>query len=419
MKKRFRLAAWCLALSLFFLLALSSCAAAPIVHGEDLMSDIKADVTYTNVKISGEDAVAIADFAVRLFQHRAEEGDNTLISPLSVLSALAMTANGARGNTLSQMEDVFGLTISELNPYLYAYISALPSSDKYKLSLANSIWFRDDERFTVKQDFLQANANWYNAGIYKAPFDDTTLKDINSWVSDKTDGMIEDILDEIPEEAVMYLINALAFDAEWQVVYNESRVRDGVFTKEDGTKQNVELMYSEEQRFLEDTDATGFIKYYADQKYAFAALLPNEGVSVSDYIASLSGEKLHGMLSNARMVEVNAAIPKFEMEYEVQMNEILKEMGMTDAFDPNASDLSGLGSSTRGNLFVSRVLHKTFITVDEKGTKAGAATVVEVSEESAPVEVEEVYLNRPFVYMLIDCETNLPFFIGTAMDMGN
>ena len=217
----------------------------------------------------------------------------------------------------------------------------------------------------------------------------------------------------------MYLINALAFDAEWQVVYNESRVRDGVFTKEDGTKQNVELMYSEEQRFLEDTDATGFIKYYADQKYAFAALLPNEGVSVSDYIASLSGEKLHGMLSNARMVEVNAAIPKFEMEYEVQMNEIQKEMGMTDAFDPNASDLSGLGSSTRGNLFVSRVLHKTFITVDEKGTKAGAATVVEVSEESAPVEVEEVYLNRPFVYMLIDCETNLPFFIGTAMDMGN
>lgn len=124
------------------------------------------------------------------------------------------------------------------------------------------------------------------------------------------------------------------------------------------------------------------------------------------------------MLSNAKGIEVNAAIPKFEVEYEVGMNKILKVMGMTDAFDSKASDLSGIGSSTRGNLYISRVLHKTFIAVDEKGTKAGAATAVEVSDESAAMEVQQVYLDRPFVYMLIDCEANLPFFIGTAMDIG-
>ena len=419
MKNRLTSTAFCIILSLLMLSALSGCVTAPIGKGEDLMSGVKADVTYSDVDISGRNAVSVTDFAIRLFQKSAEKGKNTLISPLSVLSALAMTANGAGGNTLSQMEDVFGLSVLELNSYLHAYINALPSGDKYRLSLANSIWLRDDERFTVKQDFLQANANWYGAGISKAPFDDTTLKGINSWVSDNTDGMIENILDKIPEEAVMYLVNALAFDAEWQKIYNENQVRDGVFNKEDGTKQDVELMYSEENQYLKDDNAAGFIKYYADQKYAFVALLPNEGVSILDYIASLTGEKLHEMLSNAKAVEVNAAIPKFETEYEVGMNEILKEMGMTDAFDSKASDLSGIGFSTRGNLYISRVLHKTFIAVDERGTKAGAATVVEVSDESASMEVQKVYLDRPFVYMLIDCEANLPFFIGTAMDIEN
>ena len=377
----------------------------------------KADVAYAGVELSGDNAAAVTDFAVRLFQHSAEDGKNTLISPLSVLTALSMTANGAKGNTLAQMEDVFGIQVAELNPYLHAYFKALPAGEKYKLSPANSIWFRDDERFTVSQDFLQANANWYNAGIYKAPFDDTTLKDINNWVSENTDGMIKDILDEIPYDAVMYLINALAFEAEWQKIYNKGRVQEGVFTKEDGTRQNVELMYSEEYEFLKDEKATGFIKYYADRKYAFVALLPDEGVTVSDYVDSLTGERLRELLTDPKPVQVNAAIPKFEIEYSVKMNEILKGMGMVDAFDYEAADLSR-SAHPQGNLFISRVLHKTFIAVDEKGTKAGAATVVEVQNESAPSEFEIVYLDRPFVYMLIDCEALLPFFIGTAMDIG-
>ncbi|HHY81499.1 MAG TPA: serine protease [Clostridiales bacterium] len=418
MKRRFAPIAWCLTLLFSTISFLSGCVAVPVARSDDLMAEIKADATYTDVELSGHNAAVITGFAVRLFQHSAEDGKNTLISPLSVLTALAMTANGANGNTLAQMEDVFGMPVSELNSYLHSYFNALPAGEKYRLSPANSIWFRDDERFTVKQDFLQANANWYNAGIYKSPFNDATLKDINNWVSKKTDGMIKDILDEIPYDAVMYLINALAFDAQWQEIYNESQVREGVFTKEDGTRQNVELMYSEEHGFLKDDIAAGFIKYFADKKYAFVALLPDEGVTVSDYIASLTGERLRELITNPRPVQVNAAIPKFKTEYSVMMNEILKEMGMVDAFDSEAADLSGIGSSSRGNLYISRVLHKTFIAVDEKGTKAGAATVVEVSDESAPLEIETVYLDRPFVYMLIDCEAFLPFFIGTVMDIG-
>jgi serpin B len=272
----------------------------------------------------------------------------------------------------------------------------------------------------VEPGFLQTNADYYDASIYKATFDDATLKDINAWVSDNTDGMIENILDKIPDMAVMFLINALALDAEWENIYREDQVRDGTFTTESGETRDVEMMYNTESRYLDDGSATGFLKYYAGRKYAFAALLPNEGVSIADYIASLTGDGLMSTLSNAQDVEVKAAIPKFESEYAVEMGDILKAMGMTDAFDMSLADFTGLGKSEEGNIFISKVIHKTYIAVDEKGTKAGAATVVAMGGGSAAPsdEIKSVYLDRPFIFMLIDCETNLPIFIGTAMDIG-
>ena len=367
--------------------------------------------------LKAADNAAATDFALRLFRASNEKGKNTLISPLSVLCALSMTANGAKGETREQMEATLGMPIEELNLYISNYMNSLPNTEKYKLHLANSIWFTDDERFTVNEDFLQINADYYGAGAYKAPFDDSTLEDINNWVKKETDGMIPKVLDEIPPEAVMYLVNALAFEAEWAEIYNEYAVSDGTFTKEDGTKQSVEFMYSDESTYLEDDKAIGFKKYYKDRKYAFVALLPNEGVSVDEYIASLDGESLNALLSNAKNTSVSAKMPKFETEYDVEMSKVLQSMGMIDAFDGNKADFSGIGTSSAGNLRINRVIHKTFISVAEKGTKAGASTVVEVTDESAPMEVKRVFLDRPFVYMLVDCENNLPFFIGTMMDI--
>ena len=359
---------------------------------------------------------AVTDFAIRLFKASEESGKNTLISPLSVLCALSMTANGAKEETLAQMESVLGMTVDELNIYLYSYMKNLPQGEKYKLNLANSIWFTDDESFTVNRDFLQTNADYYGADIYKSPFDEKTCKEINNWVKNNTDEMIPKILNEINSDAVMYLVNALAFDAEWAEIYKESAVRYGKFTKEDGSTQNVEFMYNTESRYIEDNNATGFMKYYKEGKYAFVALLPNEGVSVSEYISSLDGEALSEMFANSQIATVRTCVPKFESEYEVEMSEILVKMGIVDAFDGGTADFTGLGTSTAGNIFINRVLHKTFISVDEKGTKAGASTVVEMDPESAPpVDIKKVYLDRPFVYMLVDCENNIPFFIGTMM----
>lgn len=388
------------------------------VQAKDLMDGITPNQVNALDDLGSQNA-DITDFAIRLFKASEESGKNTLISPLSVLCALAMTANGAEEETLAQMEEVLGMTTEELNLYLYSYMQNLPQGEKYKLSLANSIWFTEDERFTVNQDFLQTNANYYGADIYKAPFDKQTLKDINNWVKQNTDEMIPEILDQIPPEAIMYLVNALAFEAEWSEIYEKHQVKDGEFTKEDGTKQDVKFMYGSEGTYLEDEKATGFMKRYKGGKYAFVAMLPNEGVSVSEYIASLDGESLNALLANPQYATVHTSIPKFETEYKVEMSEILKSMGMTEAFDMYNADFEGLGTSTGGNIYISRVLHKTFISVGEKGTKAGAATVVEMKDGAAaePQEPKEVYLDRPFVYMLVDCENNIPFFIGTMMDV--
>lgn len=419
MKKRIPALGLCLALALF-LAGCGSRACGNKVLAEDLMADMRADVQPVSVEANdGEvEALAVTEFSVRLFQESREEGENTLVSPLSVLCALAMTANGARGETMAQMETLFGMPISELNEYLYVYTQALPEGKTYQLNLANSLWIRDDGRIQVEEDFLRTNATWYDAGVYQAPFDNSTVKDINAWVSENTDGMIDHVLDRVPEETVLYLINALCFEAQWKNIYYEHQVRDGVFTTEEGDARDVELMYSNEYQYLEDDKAAGFMKFYDDEAYAFVALLPKEGVRLRDYIASLTGENLRTMLSNVQDTKVETAIPKFQSEYAVEMKEILQTLGMTDAFDPEQADLSGIGETSTGLLYINQVLHKTYIAVNEKGTKAGAATVVATGEGAAPpTEVKTVYLDRPFLYLIVDREAGLPVFMGTVMDI--
>lgn len=406
-----------LMLSVLLLLSLAACAAASAAS-IDLMKDVKANEVSTDVALTGDGAVAATDFAVRLFQESMTRDENSLISPVSVLYALAMTANGAVGEARSQMEDVLGMPVEELNEYLHAWMKRLPlEGERYKLSIANAIWFKDAESFTVNQDFLQTNADYYGAGIYKAPFDQKTCKDINNWVSEHTDRMIDGIIDEIPGGVVMYLINALAFDAEWGTVYKENQVREGIFTTEGGAEQQAEFMYSTLHSYLEDELATGFVKPYAAGKYAFAAMLPNEGVSVAEYVAFLTGEHLQELLANPADAEVRTSLPKFKTEFEADLREALQSMGMEAPF---RDGMSGIGTSTAGpDMFISRVIHKTFIAVDERGTKAGAATAVANEPTSAPPpkEYKEVYLDRPFVYLIVDCETNIPIFVGTVMSV--
>ncbi|MDE6723734.1 MAG: serine protease, partial [Eubacterium sp.] len=205
------------------------------VQKKDLMEGVTCNEIGVSDNLIMQNA-NVTDFSIRLFKASETKGGNTLISPLSVLCALAMTANGAEAETREQMEAVLGMTTEELNPYLYSYMKKLPQGEEYKLSLANSIWVTEDEHFKLNQDFLQTNSDYYGADVYKVPFNNQTCKDINNWIKQKTDEMIPKILDEVPSQAVMYLVNALAFEAEWSEIYEKEQVEAGKFTKEDGTK---------------------------------------------------------------------------------------------------------------------------------------------------------------------------------------
>ena len=356
----------------------------------------------------------VVDFSIRLLRESMKEGKNTLISPVSVLAALSMTANGAEGDTLTQMETVLGQKRDSLNAW---YWYDTDRSGEY-LHLANAVYIKDDGELTVKEAFLQTLEKWYETGIYMTSFNESTLQEINQFVEDNTNGMVKNILDKIPEDAVMYLVNALAFEARWAIPYNEYQVSEQVFTTEDGREQNVELMYSEEyDAYVEDARFTGFIKDYEGGRYAFVALLPREGVSVKEVVDSLSEADITDKINSRWGGTVLTAMPKFQTEFDVEMREVLQTMGMTDAFDPYMADFSGLATYNGGNIFINRVIHKTFISIGEQGTRAGAATIVEAAAEAAmPEEPKAVILNRPFLYMIWDTEANVPIFMGTFMD---
>jgi serpin B len=366
-----------------------------------------------------EDAAHMLDFFLNLGLKTAGEG-NMLVSPLSALAALSMTANGAKGETLAQMEQVLGMDIADLNSWMHSYMESLPDTKDSSMKLANSLWFTDSASFTPAESFLKTNADYYGAGVFRTKFDAAALTAINNWVSAHTNDMIRNILDQIPENAVMYLVNALAFDAAWESAYEEHQVRPQTFTCADGTETEVTMLSSEESAYLEDDWATVFIKYYKGRDYAFVALLPKEGMTPAQYLEKVSGESLHGLLSAPEDIKVFANMPKFEMGYSVELSEVLQNLGMTDAFDTGLADFSRLGNHSKGNLCINRVLHKTFISVAEQGTRAGAATVVEVAPTAAPPgerELKEVILDRPFVYMIWDMGTDTPVFIGTLMDV--
>lgn len=381
-------------------------------YATDFMDGVKAG-TPTEVQVQEETWAGMYDFSVKLLQSTCEEEENTLVSPMSVLSALAMTANGARGETLAQMENTLGGTVEQLNGAL----TGLGQEEDSPLYLANSIWFAEGGRITPNPDFLQINADYYRAGVFEAPFDQTTVTDINRWVKEHTHGMVEEILKEIPHDTVMYLINALAFEAEWENPYEDSDVWQQAFTNQAGEVQQVSMMHSEETFYLRDDQAQGFMKYYQGGRYAFVALLPDKGNSVLDYVEGLDGQQLKALLDNPTSVPVMTTMPKFESEMEVDLREVLKEMGMDLPFDSAQADFTDLGTSPEGNLYINQVFHKAYLEVEEKGTRGGAATAVEMNTEAAPEEQMVVTLDRPFVYMVVDTSSMLPVFMGTVLSV--
>ncbi|MDO4399609.1 MAG: serpin family protein [Coriobacteriia bacterium] len=366
---------------------------------------------------------ASADFSLELFQRCVKakgKNANVTIAPMSVMNALSLTANGAKGATAKQMRTVLadGATLARLNKNLAWYNSKLSNSKKARIKTANGIWYHNDGTLKMKAKFLATSKKYYGAEIAPSDFKSAAaVNDVNSWVSDKTNGMIPSIVNRLDPLDRIILANALYFDAEWADPFDEYSVHTKNFKAANGKKHKVKMMYGTEHRYIKGKNVTGFMKPYA-KGYSYVALLPKKGMSLKKYVASLDGDTFRSLVNGAKSATVHIAMPKYTIEYSNDSMETqLAAMGMKLPFTAKAN-FGAMAKSTEGPLSIGGVVHKTKIEVDERGTKAAAATAVVMKAGAAFMEdVKEVTLNRPFVYAIVDNTTKLPVFIGTVNDI--
>lgn len=383
--------------------------------------DTIEDLSFTLTKTT----VAAADFSINMLKEAIKQETNAIISPVSLITALSMTANGANGETLKQIEKVLGGEIEQLNR-----VYSKSVTDGEGVRTANSIWIKDTPALKIKQGFIDVNKKHYGAEIFKEKFDGSTLNKINRWVSDNTDGLIKNGLDEVPSDAVMYLVNTVLFDAEWKDKFNSLQViQNQDFTSESGKTQKVTMLSdsidANEYNYFKLGKTEGIIRDYTNG-YSFAALLPNEGISISEALNSFTGNQLAYSLTKRLTAEKDkdgvflllTKYPKFEFRCSFSFADALKKIGMPLAFDPEKADFSGINEIKSNPLYISEVYHNTSISFTENGTKAGAATYVEMKAGSAkpPENVKMLYFDRPFIYVIFNTSTGTPLFMGTVRD---
>ncbi|MBO4652972.1 MAG: serpin family protein [Lachnospiraceae bacterium] len=353
-------------------------------------------------------------YALEMFRLAYKDADKSMaISPFSVMYALAMLENGASGETLSQMEEMFGMSRDTMNGYLSTLIDQWTKDDG--LWIANSVWLNDAIADNVKKQFLDTCSKTYRASAFRAPFDETTVRDINTWVSDNTDGMIKEFLKEADPGLLLLLVNAVLFDQDWEKQFEKSATKkDQPFYDENGNKiREVDLMCETGSgRYYRDELCTSVSKTYEDYNFSFRIYQPQEGVSLDTLIEALTPEYMRGTVdyANQHSAEVTLELPRFTTDYRNdKMENILKAMGMTGAFGGGLTEIV-----EGGDLSVDFIIHQVRIEVDEEGTRAAAATGVGV-KSSAPIFPEEitVRLDRPFVYMIVAGDNQIPIFMGT------
>jgi len=374
-------------------------------------------------QVSKDVVKANNDLGMKLFSKLAagEAGKNVMISPLSISIAMAMSTNGATGENLDEMKEVLGFGNMELpnvNEQFMHLIASLVAADKdLVLSIANSVWMREDFSLDVKAAFTDVLNEFYDAEIFAEGF---TVENINAWVSEKTKGKIDEIVKEIGEDVVMYLINAIYFKAAWTTSFNEENTFEGKFTLSDGTEVTADFMtFSEAEKsptFLAyssdwgDKDGFSMIRIpYGRDVFAFYGIVPtsNNKSNIDEFIAKMAKNGFDHYFSLLNELDFPLELPKFKFEYEKSLVEIFKEFGMKKAFETGGY-FHNIADDPH-DPFISEIKHKTFIEVNEAGTEAAAVTSVEYSDNAMP---SGFYANRPFVFVIRDDRSGSILFVG-------
>lgn len=341
---------------------------------------------------------------------------NYLISPYNIKIALNMLKDGADGNTKDEIEKVIGKEkINNINI-------------KNKLSVANAVFIKNDFKSSVKEEFANTMKDKYHSEIIYDEF--KTPKVVNDWVKEKTNGMIDKVLDKMKENSVMGIASALALDIKWISPFNCPDTKEEDFTKIDNNKMKTEMMhqtYEDNAKYIKDDDVEGIIiPYNTDDnnvELEFVGLLPKN--KVTDYVRNIDINKVNGLIATARetsnKLHVNLSLPRFSYSYEVDdFIASLKKMGIKDVFSPELANLNRM-SSAKGMLYVGDAIHKTKIDLNENGTVATATTYFDVMYKSAPlfeekIEIIDLKFNKPFVYMIREKNTGEILFFGTVYE---
>lgn len=387
---------------------------------EDLMEGINPQNIDVSNSITDNFKNSTQNFSINLFKQSYKSGENNLISPTSAFLALGMTANGASGQTLKEFTNVlgkYGLTVDDLNKAYKAYADELNEKrGKTVLNISNSIWYNIG--FKANREFLQKNADFFEAEANSLDFSDkNSVNNINKWVQNNTNNKINKIIDNIDPLDVMFLINTINFEAKWQTPFEKAK--KGIFfdslksIPKDGysvTDENANAMFMKLEDVnldcIETQNETAVLFPYNDKRFAFLGVLPNE-TEINDYVNNMSENTIPDIINQMSNEKITVFLPKFKVESSNLLNDALKNMGLVTAFGD--ADFSKM-SEDKEALYISSVRQKTFIQVDELGTKAGAATAVGVEKCAV---FQPINFNRPFVYAIIDTKTNLPIFIGT------
>ena len=388
----------------------------------------KTAINLNEVSVTGYDSDLMDEeyrrYCFDLFSQTVKDyggGDNIMISPASIMMALDMVAAGAKGDSLRQLTDLFAKGQEPLTQQAYAaaVMDKINGAKDVEFSCANAVW--NNETLLgdkVNLEYVDYIKKTYLAEYKVSPFGEKTPDEINSWIYDHTDHMIEKAIGELDPMTAMVLVNAIAFDGQWAEPYKDTQVNEGDFRTSEGTMQNATFLSDTSSAYFETEKATGFMKAYEGGEYAFLAILPqDESISANDFAKEFTAEDYEAFINSVTYkYDVHSRIPEFKSDFGFVLNDTIKNLGAEDVFDKRTADLSGI-SGEPGDLYVSKVFHKTHIEVDRNGTKAAAVTVVSLDAAGCIEEVPEfkiVDCNRPFVYAIVDVETMAPVFAGTV-----
>jgi serpin B len=399
----------------------------PSAHAMEAKSDLDRE---SSPQMENSDLEKLVEgntaFTFDLYRALREEDGNLFYSPYSISIALAMTYAGARGETEQQMADTLHFLLSQemLHPGFNALDLELAErgeevnegdGDAFQFNIANAIWGQQD--FEFLPEFLDTLALNYGAGLRLVDFVNATedaRQAINEWVEDQTEAKIKDLIPEgtLNDLTRLVLANAIYFNAGWMNPFDEANTQDGTFHLMDGSTVTASFMSQEEEFKYAEGDGYQVVELpYVGGKTSMVILLPEED-QLDAFEGSLDSARVEQIIAALQMQNVWLSMPKFEFESAFNLKDILSEMGMPNAFDQ--ANFSGMDGKM--DLFISEILHKAYVSVDEEGTEAAAATAVIVSLTALPEAPVEMTLDHPFIFMIRDIETGTILFVGRVMN---